>query len=359
MLVAAACFTIMNVLIKEASAKFALGSGELVFWRMLFSTVALGAAAVLRRDTFRTPHWKNHLNRSMVGTGAMLLLFYAVTHLPLATGVTLSYTSSIFLAVFSFLILKERISVYTQAVLLLGFAGVVLLLNPSFRSGQETAALAGLAGGAMSGWAYLKVRELSLAGEPGWRVVFYLSATGVAMSSVWATLTGWHTLSLSSAVYLSGIGVSALIAQLSMTRAYKVGDKFTVASLSYMTVVFSALSAAFFLGRRAFLAGNTRYVHHHPQRYFEQHPPHCLQTAAAIPVPPKIKNAVRTSFRRHIGLYFPAFTSCHWRTINFNAAGRMGTIIKLFFKSSSVGKIVLSFLNSSSISSRAGLLEGA
>lgn len=166
MLVAAACFTIMNVLIKEASAKFALGSGELVFWRMLFSTVALGAAAVLRRDTFRTPHWKNHLNRSMVGTGAMLLLFYAVTHLPLATGVTLSYTSSIFLAVFSFLILKERISVYTQAVLLLGFAGVVLLLNPSFRSGQETAALAGLAGGAMSGWAYLKVRELSLAGEP-------------------------------------------------------------------------------------------------------------------------------------------------------------------------------------------------
>lgn len=167
MLVAAVCFTIMNVLIKEASAKFALGSGELVFWRMLFSTVALGAAAVLRRDTFRTPHWKNHLNRSMVGTGAMLLLFYAVTHLPLATGVTLSYTSSIFLAVFSFLILKERISVYTQAVLLLGFAGVVLLLNPSFRSGQETAALAGLAGGAMSGWAYLKVRELSLAGEPG------------------------------------------------------------------------------------------------------------------------------------------------------------------------------------------------
>ncbi|SUA20658.1 Uncharacterised protein [Neisseria gonorrhoeae] len=96
MLVAAACFTVMNVLIKEASAKFALGSGELVFWRMLFSTVTLGAAAVLRRDTFRTPHWKNHLNRSMVGTGAMLLLFYAVTHLPLTTGVTLSYTSSIF-----------------------------------------------------------------------------------------------------------------------------------------------------------------------------------------------------------------------------------------------------------------------
>ena len=37
-----------------------------------------------------------------------------------------------------------------------------------------------------------------------------------------------------------------------MTRAYKVGNKFTVASLSYMTVVFSALSAAFFLGEELF-----------------------------------------------------------------------------------------------------------
>ncbi|HFC8821968.1 MULTISPECIES: DMT family transporter [Neisseria] len=252
MLVAAACFTIMNLLIKDAAARFAFSSGELVFWRMLFSAAALGGTAILRRDTFRTPHWKNHLNRSIIGSGAMLLLFYAVTHLPLATGVTLSYTSSIFLAIFSFLILKERISVYTQAVLFFGFTGVILLLNPSFRSGQELAALAGLAGGAMSGWAYLKVRELSLAGEPGWRIVFYLSATGVAMSSVWATLTGWHTLSLPSAVYLSGIGLSALVAQLSMTRAYKVGNKFTVASLSYMTVVFSALSAAFFLGEELF-----------------------------------------------------------------------------------------------------------
>lgn len=246
-LVAAVCFTVMNVLIKETAFRFGLGSGELVFWRMSFSAVALGLLAVARGDVFRTRHWKGHLNRSLVGSLAMLLLFYAVTHLPLATGVTLSYTSSIFLALFSFLILKERISVYTQAVLLLGFAGVVLLLNPSFEGGQEWAALAGLLGGAMSGWAYLMVRELSVAGEPGWRVVFYLSLTGVAVSSVWATMTGWHALSWHSAAYLSCIGLSALVAQLSMTRAYKVGDKFTVAALSYMTVVFSALSGVVFL----------------------------------------------------------------------------------------------------------------
>jgi len=42
--------------------------------------------------------------------------------------------------------------------------------------------------------------------------------------------------------------LAAMLAQLSMTRAYKVGNKFTVASLSYLTVVFSALAGVMFLG---------------------------------------------------------------------------------------------------------------
>lgn len=86
---------VMNVLIKEASAKFALGSGELVFGACCFQPLR----SVLPPYCGATPSARpieNHLNRSMVGTGAMLLLFYAVTHLPLTTGVTLSYTSSIF-----------------------------------------------------------------------------------------------------------------------------------------------------------------------------------------------------------------------------------------------------------------------
>ena len=164
------------------------------------------------------------------------------------SGFTLNYTSSIWLAIFSFFILKERITLYTQAILIMGFIGVILLLNPSFQGGQEFAALISLAGGAMSGWAYLQVRELSLLGEPGWRVVFYLSLTGLIMGAVWSTITGWHPLTVSSLPYLAGIGISAMIAQLAMTRAYKVGKKFTVASLSYLTVVFSALSGVLLFG---------------------------------------------------------------------------------------------------------------
>lgn len=248
MIIAAVCFTLMNLWVKEASQTFSLGTGELVFWRMGFAALFLGITAKAQGKSFRTPHWKAHLSRSISGTLGMLCIFYAVMHLPLATGVTLGYTSSIFLAVLSFIVLKERISPYTFAVLVLGFIGVIVLLNPSFQSGQEFAALVGLFGGLFAGWAYLQVRELSLLGEPGWRVVFYLSVVGMAMSAVWATFTGWHRLSWQTLPYLAGIGLSAMIAQLCMTRAYKVGSKFTVASLSYLTVVFSSLAGVWFLG---------------------------------------------------------------------------------------------------------------
>ncbi|EGV34801.1 DMT family transporter [Neisseria weaveri] len=247
-LIAALCFTLMNFQVKDAAQRFGLSTAELVFWRMGFSAVFLGAMARFQGLEFKTPHWRAHLSRSISGSVAMLCIFYGITHLPLATGVTLSYTSSIFLAVFSFLVLKERISPYTVMVLILGFIGVAVLLNPSFKSGQELAAMVGLAGGALAGWAYMQVRELSLLGEPGWRVVFYLSLIGMLLAGIWATFEGWHAFNIQALPHLLGVGASALVAQLCMTRAYKVGNKFTVASLSYLTVVFSSLAGMWWLG---------------------------------------------------------------------------------------------------------------
>lgn len=248
MIVAAALFTLMNLWIKQAALRFGFGTGELVFWRMLFSLAVLGGLAKAQGKQFATPHLKAHLNRSVTGTLGMFFIFYGVTHLPLATGVTLGYTSSIFLALLSFIVLKEKIPAYTQLMLVLGFSGVVLLLNPSFQSGQEFAASVGLAGGLFAGWAYLQVRELSLLGEPAWRVVFYLSAVGTAMGAAWATVSGWHWPQGAAWLYLLGIGASAMGAQLAMTHAYKVGQKFTVAALAYLTVAFSTLAGIFLLG---------------------------------------------------------------------------------------------------------------
>lgn len=248
MVVAAVFFALMGGLVKKSSQSFGFGFYELVFWRTVFAVVVLGILALARQERFATVHWRAHLSRGVAGTLGLLLFFYGITHLPLATATTLNYTSSLFLAVLSFVFLRESIAPSTWLALVLGFVGIVVLLRPTFASGQEWAGIIGLSAGLCAGWAYLQVRELSLLGEPGWRVVFYFSLVATIISGMLASMTGWHALSWEGALYVLGIGITATIAQLCLTRAYQVGRKFVVASLSYLTVVFSCLVGVWWLG---------------------------------------------------------------------------------------------------------------
>jgi drug/metabolite transporter (DMT)-like permease len=51
----------------------------------------------------------------------------------------------------------------------------------------------------------------------------------------------FHAVSWQDLPILLGLGFSATIAQLAMTRAYRTGDTLVVASLAYMTVVLASL----------------------------------------------------------------------------------------------------------------------
>jgi drug/metabolite transporter (DMT)-like permease len=248
MVVAALLFALMGVFVKQGAQSYT--PAELVFWRTLFGAVMLGIPARLHGRRFATPHLKIHLIRGCAGYVALLLTFYAMAHLPLATAITLNYTSPIFLALLSVLWLKERFSGRMAAALALGFTGVALLLRPTLGGGQWLYALAGLVSGAMSGLAYVHVRELCQLGEPEWRVVFYFTLLSTVLGAVLVSFTGWHAPTLQTMVPLAGIGLCATFGQLAMTRAYKVGRKLVAASLSYLTVVFCSLLGAVLWGDR-------------------------------------------------------------------------------------------------------------
>lgn len=248
MVVAAVFFTIMGILAKLAAREFGMNHYELVFWRVIFAVSVLGVQAALMKRSFRTAYPKEHFWRGLAGTGGLVMAFYGITHLPLGTAVTLTYTSAVFLALLSVLILREWPNGKAWLGLLLGFAGITVLMRPVFHSGQAAAALVTLGSGLCSGYAYLQVRELARLDEPGWRIVFYFSLTAAIVSAWMASLSGWRTPDVHSLPYIFGLGLSAMLGQLALTRAYAVGRKFTVAALSYLTVLFSALYGVLYLG---------------------------------------------------------------------------------------------------------------
>lgn len=248
MIVAAAVFALMGMLTKTAGQRFGFGFHELVFWRGFFGVLLLGLPALWQGRAWRTRYWRAHLWRGLAGTLGLLLSFYAIMHLPLGTAVTLNYTSSLFLALLSYVFLREKIARAMVWALALGFVGIVLLLKPAFSAGQALAALVGLGSGLAAGWAYLQVRQLAVLGEPAWRVVLYFCVVSTGVSGAMAWVAGWQMPSAAAWPHLLGIGLTATLAQWCMTRAYHVGRKFTVAALSYLTVVFASLLGVWVLG---------------------------------------------------------------------------------------------------------------
>lgn len=243
MVVAGLAFGVMGVFVKLASTQ--LSTAELVFYRCLAGLAGIMLIALPRGQSLRVSPavLRLHLSRSISGFLALMLYFYAIAHLPLPTAVTLNYTSPLFLALVVFAWRRQPMH-WQQVVLILGgFAGVLLLLRPSLPAGQWLTGLIGLGSGFLASIAYMNVHELGRYGEPEWRTVFYFSLVSTLGAACWMLLQSAPLVMPDAGGWLSvlGMGVCATIAQLSMTRAYRKGKTLAVASLAYLTVVFSTL----------------------------------------------------------------------------------------------------------------------
>ncbi|MEF8699606.1 MAG: DMT family transporter [Candidatus Accumulibacter sp. UW26] len=238
MVLASLLFACMGVCVKLAAATHS--AVEIVFYRSLISLILMFALIRLRGVSLKTVHWRWQVSRGVVGFSALVAYFWAITLLPLATAVTLNYTSAIFLA--AYLALSgHRLTAGMIASLALGLAGVGLLLKPTLHADQLFGGLIGLGSGVLAGMAYFSVRELGSRGEPESRTVFYFSLVSSLCASFWLSLSDLHPVDWQSGALLLGVALFATGAQLAMTRAYAGSRTLLAAALAYSTVIFASL----------------------------------------------------------------------------------------------------------------------
>ena len=118
---------------------------------------------------------------------------------------------------------------------------MVLLLHPTLQREQLLPGLLGLISGFLAGVAYLNVKQLGVIGEPETRTVFYFSLTATIGSGVWLLFGTVHAVTPQGLAILLGLGSTATLAQLAMTRAYRVGNTLAVGSMAYSTILFASL----------------------------------------------------------------------------------------------------------------------
>ena len=107
--------------------------GEVVFFRAAFALLPLfilSAYTVGFAQMVRTNRPWLHLIRSAVGSSGMFLNFAALKLLPLADITAFGFVQPIFAVVLAALVLKETIGPYRGAAVVIGFAGVMLMIQP-------------------------------------------------------------------------------------------------------------------------------------------------------------------------------------------------------------------------------------
>jgi len=245
MIAASFLFACMGVCVKFAAQTHS--AVEITFYRSFISLILMFGLVRLHGVPLATPYLRWQITRGAVGFSALFAYFYAITLLPLATAVTLNYTSAIFLALYlGFAGMQLRKGM--MGALVVGLVGVVMLLKPTMHADQLVGGLIGLGSGVMAGMAYFSVRELGARGEPEMRTVFYFSLVSSIGAGAWLLFSDMHAVDLKSGLLLLGVASFATVAQLAMTRAYTRGKTLMSAAIAYSTVIFSSLFGMLFWG---------------------------------------------------------------------------------------------------------------
>ncbi len=242
-------FSLMGLFVKVAGRH--LPSQEIVLIRSIVTLFYSYLLLRWQRVSWRGQRTGLLILRGMVGFVSLSCLYFALTRLPLADALVLQHTSPVFTTLLAALWLKEPIGRREIAGVLLSLIGVVLVARPGFLFGTHTAGLdplgvaAAIGAAIFSAGAYTIVRELRRTEHP-LTIVFYFPLVSTIGSLPMALPTAVWPSPLDWLVVVAGVGLSAQIAQVWMTRGLAEEQAGRAVAMNYLQVAFGVLWGLFF-----------------------------------------------------------------------------------------------------------------
>ncbi|MDX1432414.1 MAG: DMT family transporter, partial [Gammaproteobacteria bacterium] len=224
---------------RELSAEISLF--QIVFLRNLVCMIIL--CVLLTRygwELTRTERLARHVGRNVVHFAAQYGWFYAVASIPIATVFAIEFTAPIWTVLLASLFLGERINRARVAAIVLGFAGVLLILRPG-TEGIHPAALSAL--GAALGYAttYVVTKNL-VATERPLTILFWMNLVQLPLGLV-PSIPLWVTPSPALWPWVLAVGVAGLTSHYCLTRALAHADASVVVPLDFLRLPLAAVVA--------------------------------------------------------------------------------------------------------------------
>jgi drug/metabolite transporter (DMT)-like permease len=192
-----------------------------------------------------------HILRSLAGVCGMFLNFAALQRLPLADITGFSFVAPIFAVILAAVILHERAGPYRWAAVMVGFGGVLLMIEPHggvlhlVRAGFSSGATLALMGAALSSVVVIFICQMSTT-ERSEAIVFYFMLTCSVVSGL-TLFWDWATPTWSAAAWLVFSGLLGGIGQLCMTFSYRYAAPSLLAPFDYVAMVWAVVLGYFVL----------------------------------------------------------------------------------------------------------------
>ena len=251
MLLASLSFAVMGGFAKVVSE--VLPPVEVTFFRNIFGVILVGLAIykVPLKQTGGKPLLL--FFRGFMGFAALLAYFYIMAHIPLGEAVTYNKTSPLFVALFAYIFLHEKLHPSALVAVVIGFIGIVLVAQPEGGSFDKYDIL-GIFSGIGAALAYTSIRELRNYYDTRAIVMSFMGVGSVAPLLL-MLMTPYVKVSEEfdwmfapfvmpqgiEWVYVLAVGVFATISQLLMTKAYELTKAGIVGTISYSNILFALI----------------------------------------------------------------------------------------------------------------------
>ena len=177
--------------------------------------------------------------RAAFGLVGILCNFYALDHMILSDALMLNKLSPFFAVILSFLILKEKISLFQLSMVFMAFFGSLFIIKPT-PDLLNPASISGLLGGLGAGIAYTMVRKLAQVGERKTYIVFFFSVFS-CVSVLPFVIANYAPMNGIQLLFLILAGISAAGGQFTITAAYSFAPARDISLYDYTQVIFSTL----------------------------------------------------------------------------------------------------------------------
>jgi len=255
-LISALLFAAMSALVRQLGDVAPVG--QMVFFRSAFAILPVVLVYAIRGELMtavRTSRPLGQLGRGLLSVGGMFTNFSALTRLPLADATAISFASPLITVALAAIILKERVRIYRWSAVLIGFAGVIVMLIPHLDIGRY-AAIGGAAAAAGSMFAVIsafcnagtviQTRRLTQS-ETTSSIVFYFSLV-CAIAGALTLPFAWHSPTARELAALIALGILGGFAHIQLKESYRYATASLVAPFDYTSMLWALLLGYWLFG---------------------------------------------------------------------------------------------------------------